>query len=182
MLSRREFAAPIQLEISNEGDAFAEHVEVSVSASAGYSFIPIDIVRSYLEIGCAPPDPLSTVGRLPHIPNFFEQQRLHQKDPFRFYLRDAPSQDRLISDISHECERFRHGSRAVLFAFQATEATDRRAGCKRVAPHSTHHAPAVRCYRRATGTTALVIANRRGPVHTLPRPCESQCDPLRARR
>ena len=114
LLNQIDFAAPIQLEISNKGHAFAEHVEVTVSASTGYSFISNDFVSSYLELGCKPPDPPSKVSRITHIPSIFEQQRLHQKDPFSFYLRDKLGQDRLVSDISYECERFRHGNRDVL--------------------------------------------------------------------
>ena len=114
ILSQLDFVAPIQFEISNEGDAFAEHVEVTVSVSTGYSFTHDLFIQSYLDIGCKPPDPPSKGGLIPHIPNFFEQQRLHQKDPFNFYLGKAPEQDRLISDISYECERFRHGSSDVL--------------------------------------------------------------------
>ena len=117
LLNQIGFIVPIQVEISNEGHAFAEHVEVTVSASTGYSFISNDFVRSYLELGCKPPDPPSEHGRLAHItdfPNFFEQQRLNQKDPSRFYLRDKPGKTQVVSDISYECERFRHGSVAVL--------------------------------------------------------------------
>ena len=114
LLNQINFAAPIQLEISNKGHAFAEHVEVTVSASTGYSFISDDFVRSYFELGCKPPDPPSEHGPLPHIPNFFEQQRLHQKDPSSFYLRDKPSKNQVVSGISYECERFRHGSVTVL--------------------------------------------------------------------
>lgn len=113
-LNQIDFAAPIRLEISNKGHAFAEHVEVTVSASTGYSFISNDFVRSYLELRHKPPDPPSRIRSISHIPNYFEQQRLHQKDLFRFYLRDKPGKNRGVSDISYECECFRHGSVAVL--------------------------------------------------------------------
>ena len=114
LLNQIDFAAPIQLEISNKGHAFAEHVEVTVSASTGYSFISNDFVSSYLELGYKPPDPPSKVSRITHIPSILGHQRLHQKDPFSFYLRDKPGQNQLVSGISYECERFRHGSSAVL--------------------------------------------------------------------
>ncbi len=114
LLNQIDFVAPIQLEIANEGHAFAEHVEVTVSASTGYRFISDDFVRSYLELRHKPPDPPSRVRSISHIPNFFEQQRLHQKDPSRFYLHDKPGKNRVVSDISYECERFRHGGVAVL--------------------------------------------------------------------
>ena len=114
ILRQLDFAAPIKLEISNKGHAFAEHVEVTISASTGYSFISNDFVHSYLELGCKPPDPPSKVSRIPHIPSIFQQQQHHQKTLFRFYLQDKPGQNRLVSGISYECERFRHGSRVVL--------------------------------------------------------------------
>lgn len=114
LLNQIYFVAPIQLDISNEGHAFSEHVEVTVSVSTGYSFISNDFVRSYFELGCKPPDPPSEYGHLPHIPSIFEQQRLYQKDPFGFYLRDKPSKNQVVSGISYECERFRHGSVTVL--------------------------------------------------------------------
>ncbi len=114
LLNKIDFVAPIHLKISNEGYAFAEHVEVSVSASNGYGFISNDIVRSYLELGCKPPDPPSKDSYLSPVSSFLKQRGLPQKDPFEFYFGDAPDQEHLTSDISYVCERFRHGSRAVL--------------------------------------------------------------------
>ncbi len=116
ILRQLYYAAPIKLGISNKGHAFAEHVEVTVSASTGYSFISNDFVHSYLELGCKPPDPPSKVSRISQIPNIFQQQRHHQKNLFRFYLQDKPGQNRLVSSISYECERFRHGSRVVVLS------------------------------------------------------------------
>ena len=113
-LSELCFAAPVQLVIRNEGEAFANDVEVSVKASNGYSFHTGDFFQSYLQIGGEPPEPPSERGRISSLASLFEQQRRYGRDPLRFYLTDSFDGDRTVSDISYECERFRHGTSFML--------------------------------------------------------------------
>lgn len=113
-MSELGFVAPIGLEISNDGEAFADDVEVTVRASEGYRFRARDLVQSFLKIGIEVPEPPSGIDRLTNLPNFFEQQELHRRDPFAFYFGWAPDQGAVLTDISYECERFRHGASTVL--------------------------------------------------------------------
>ena len=113
-IGKLEFAAPIQLEIENVGEAFAEDVEIAVCASTGFGFIPNCFVRSYLEMNCKCPKPPSTTSTASRLPTLFEHQRLNRRDPFAFSFGDRPSEDGSVSRISYECERFRHGTSSVL--------------------------------------------------------------------
>ena len=114
VLTQREFAAPIQVEIENNGEAFAEDVEVELAVSNGFAFVPNDFVQSYLEMRHKAPDPPSRIGGFSRVPTLFEHQRINRRDPFSFYFGDSPSDDALVSRISYECDRFRHGTASVL--------------------------------------------------------------------
>lgn len=113
-MSDLAFAAPLQLEISNSGEAFAEDVEVTVRATKGYSFLTTDFIQSFLRMGIEAPEPPTGITELSNIPSIFEQHEVHRRKPFDFYLRNAPDRDGVVSDIAYECERFRHGSVVVL--------------------------------------------------------------------
>ena len=113
-IEKLDFAAPIQLEIENVGEAFAEDLEIVVCASTGFGFIPNRFVRSYLEVNCKSPEPPLTNGMALRLPTMLDHQQLNRRDPFAFYLGDRPSEDGTVSRISYECERFRHGTSSVL--------------------------------------------------------------------
>ena len=112
-LSKLDFAAPFQLEIGNEGGAFAEDVEITILASTGFGFLKNRFVRSYLEMNCKPPELPSKMGSVLRLPTLFQHQELHRRDPFAFYFGDPPGRDGPVSRISYECERFRHGTSDV---------------------------------------------------------------------
>ena len=114
VLSLLDFAAPIQLEIANNGEAFADDVEIAVSVSTGFAFTPSRFVQSYLEMRCKAPEPPSRMGEFSRLPTLFEHQRHNRRDPFSFYFKDSPDESALVSRISYECERFRHGTSDVL--------------------------------------------------------------------
>ena len=114
VLSQLDFAAPIQLEIANNGEAFADDVEIAVSVSTGFAFTPNRFVQSYLEMRCKAPEPPSRMGEFSHLPTLFEHKRHNRRDPFSFYFKDSPDESALVSHISYECERFRHGTSNVL--------------------------------------------------------------------
>ena len=114
VLTQLEFAAPFQIEVANNGEAFAEDVEVELTVSNGFSFISDRVVQSYLDVGFKPPQLPSRMGELSRLPTLFDHQRLSRRDPFSFYFGDSPDDDALVSRISYECDRFRHGSASVL--------------------------------------------------------------------
>ena len=106
--------APLQLEVGNDGEAFAEDVEVTLSTSKGYGFLKNSLVESFLQMKIEAPEPPTGIEHLANIPSIFEQQERYRKSPFDFYLRNAPDRDGAVPDISYECERFRHGASTVL--------------------------------------------------------------------
>ena len=114
VLSQLDFVVPIQIEIANNGEAFAEDVEIAVSVSTGFSFVPNRFVRSYLEMKCKAPDPPSRTGEFFRLPTLFEHQRDNRRDPFSFHAEKLADEGAAASHISYECERFRHGTRSVL--------------------------------------------------------------------
>ena len=89
-LSKLDFAAPFQLEIGNEGGAFAEDVEITISASTGFGFLQNRFVWSYLEMNCKPPDLPSKMGSVSRLTTLSGHQELHRRDPFAFYFGDPP--------------------------------------------------------------------------------------------
>ena len=72
VLSQLDFAAPIQLEIANNGESFADDVEIAVSVSTGFAFTQNRFVQSYLEMRCKAPEPPSRMGEFSHLPTLFE--------------------------------------------------------------------------------------------------------------
>ena len=114
ILNKVNFAVPLVIEIGNDGEAFANHVRVIISASNGYGFIPNQCIRPYFEFRFNPPEPPAPVNFSPHIPNLFEQQKQHGRDPFSFYIEDTPDADGSTANISFDCERLRHSSSAIL--------------------------------------------------------------------
>ena len=114
VLTQLEFAAPLQVEITNNGEAFAEDVKVELTVSNGFAFIPNRFVQAYLEMRHKSPEPPSRMGQFSRMPTLFDHQRLNRRDPFSFYFGDSPDDDALVSRISYECDRFRHGTTNVL--------------------------------------------------------------------
>ena len=113
-LNKIGFMAPVQLDVGNDGEAFAEDVEVTLSTSKGYGFLKNSLVESFLQMKIEAPEPPTGIDRLTNFPSIFEQQERHRKSPFDFYLGNAPDRDGAVPDISYECERFRHGTSTVL--------------------------------------------------------------------
>ena len=114
VLTQLEFAAPFQVEITNNGEAFAEDVEVEVTVSNGFSFIPNHFAQSYLEMRYESPEPPSQMEQFSRLPTLFDHQQLNRRDPFSFYFGDSPDDDASVSRISYECDRFRHGTTNLL--------------------------------------------------------------------
>ena len=104
-VSQLDFLAPIQLKIENNGDAFADDVEIRISASKGFSFVPNRFVQSHMELPSKLPKPPSTIGT--HL-NFPTPSVPHEKDPYTFYSGSSPTEDCQTDTVSYECERFRH--------------------------------------------------------------------------
>ena len=114
VLAELQFVAPLHVEIANSGEAFAEDIEVELTVSNGFSFVPNRFVQSYLEMDYKSPDPPSRMGHLSRLPTLLDHQRLSRRDPFSFYFGDSPDDDALVCRISYECDRFRHGTANVL--------------------------------------------------------------------
>ena len=113
-LNKIGFVAPVRLEVANDGEAFAEDVEITLSTSKGYGFLKNNLVESFLQMKTEAPEPPTGIEGLTNIPSIFEQQELHRRSPFCFYPRKAPDRDGTMPEISYECARFRHGTSTVL--------------------------------------------------------------------
>lgn len=114
MLGETEFLAPILLQVTNDGEAFAEDVEVTLSASKGYRFSAPESVKSLLQSKVQPPEPPASIAQPKYVQSILELRNLHRKDAFAFHIRNAPDRESTAPQISYECERFRHGKSAVL--------------------------------------------------------------------
>ena len=110
-VSQLDFCAPVLLEIANNGDAFADDVEIKISASKGFSFFPDRFVQNYMELPSKPPKPPSTIGTNLYFPRPLEP---HEKDPFVFYAGISPAEDCRTDTVSYECKRFRHHTSNLL--------------------------------------------------------------------
>ena len=88
------FVAPVRLEVANDGEAFAEDVEITLSTSKGYGFLKNSLVESFLQLKSEAPEPPAGIERLTNFPSIFEQQERHRRSPFNFYRRNALSATR----------------------------------------------------------------------------------------
>ena len=113
-LNKIGFMTPVWLEVANNGEAFAEDVEITLSTSEGYGFLKRDLVESFLQMEMEAPEPPEGIGRFPNVQDLFGQQELHGRSPFDFYRRSTPDLDGRVPRISYECERFRHGASTTL--------------------------------------------------------------------
>ncbi len=113
-LNEIKFAVPIRVQVRNDGEAFAKDVEITLQASKGYAFLAGKPVKSLLQIEVRAPKPPTGITEVPNIQSFFAQQELHRRDTFAFYVRNAPDLDRIVPDVSFECQQFRHGASDVL--------------------------------------------------------------------
>ena len=105
---------PISLQVLNDGEAFAEDVEVTLSASKGYAFLASEHAESFLQLEAEAPDPPARIGESPAIQSIFDQKPLNRRDAFAFHVRNAPGRVRAAPSVSYECERFRHDASYVL--------------------------------------------------------------------
>ncbi len=113
-LSEIGSVAPVSLQVLNDGEAFADDVEVTLSASKGYGFLASEHAEAFLQLETEAPDPPALFGQSPAIQLISDQQALNREDAFAFYVQNAPGREQTVPDVSYECERFRHGASYVL--------------------------------------------------------------------
>ena len=113
-LNEINFAAPIRLQVKNDGEAFAEDVEVTLKASKGYVFLSGELIKSHLHREIEAPEPPVSIAQLTSVPSLFEQREFRRRHSFAFHMRKTSGRNEPLPEVSYECERFRHGTSTVL--------------------------------------------------------------------
>lgn len=114
IISRLKFAAPFSVKIENTGEAFAEDIKIVLSTSQGFGFLSEYTTQLHLNFGHEPPEVKSSMTPQYSGPTSFDLQRQHEVDPFTFYPKQTPSFNEASSQISFECQKFRHGNSKIL--------------------------------------------------------------------
>ena len=109
--------APISLQVQNDGEAFADDVEVTLSGVQGLRFPCERTCRSVPPAGsrsARSPGPLW--HSLPAMPTYLRRSKTLQSRETHSpsTVRNAPGREQTVPDVSYECERFRHGASYVL--------------------------------------------------------------------
>lgn len=156
LLSEHFMLYPFEVEVANEGLAFAHDLVVSLNVSEGFEFAPEFIVQHIFNLKVSAPDPPKGHDLLlGNVPSMIDFQRDIRRDPFSFYRRDDGERD-YQSEISYECERFRHGENFVLSGYLARLKDGPSGGAVTVrASSATLADPVERCFPiRATDEPA----------------------------
>ena len=109
-------ATYLNIDVSNEGDRFAERVLVEAEIAGNFGFLPSNTILNLLDKSLEVPEPPEPTSLLPPIdsPRFNSKAALTTRRVDIFHEHDVPDSSRNTKRVSWRCEEFRQDAKFSL--------------------------------------------------------------------